>query len=296
MAPPGMPKTTSTPTASSDRTSDWAPVTRIGVPAGGAGLGAAGLAVPPAGLPAERERARDVALVIVLPRSYTWCSRSWCLLGVLWSSRSVCSGRRRMKKPPPTTRSDEGPRVDAARFTRYASTRGRITRLLSFCTPPTYPVTLRSVNSARRSSRMARRRGAPATPPTGPGTAPGTIHQVSEKSEPQPSTPERPPVKEATFRMPRVAVVAAFLAMVSATPFAWSSWWLATVYLLPIGFAVWVLRTQTTVDATGLTARTVFGSRFIGWGELTGLSVVSDAKVFAVLADKEQVRLPGVRA
>lgn len=143
---------------------------------------------------------------------------------------------------------------------------------------------------------MARRRGAPATPPTGPGTAPGTIHQVSEKSEPQPSTPERPPVKEATFRMPRVAVVAAFLAMVSATPFAWSSWWLATVYLLPIGFAVWVLRTQTTVDATGLTARTVFGSRFIGWGELTGLSVVSDAKVFAVLADKEQVRLPGVRA
>src|ERR1041384_8671497 len=34
-----MPKTTSQPTASSERTSDWAPVTRIGAPVGGAGLG-----------------------------------------------------------------------------------------------------------------------------------------------------------------------------------------------------------------------------------------------------------------
>ncbi|GAA2779142.1 hypothetical protein GCM10010470_10940 [Saccharopolyspora taberi] len=37
--PPGMPKTTSQPTASSERTSDCAPVTFTGAPPGGAGLG-----------------------------------------------------------------------------------------------------------------------------------------------------------------------------------------------------------------------------------------------------------------
>ncbi|GAA1273773.1 hypothetical protein GCM10009634_16040 [Saccharothrix xinjiangensis] len=37
--PPGMPKTTSQPTASRERTSDWAPVTRTGAPLGGAGFG-----------------------------------------------------------------------------------------------------------------------------------------------------------------------------------------------------------------------------------------------------------------
>ncbi|GAA2822935.1 hypothetical protein GCM10010452_58980 [Crossiella cryophila] len=41
MAPPGMPKTISQPTDSSERTSDCAPVTRTGAPAGGVGRGLA---------------------------------------------------------------------------------------------------------------------------------------------------------------------------------------------------------------------------------------------------------------
>lgn len=94
--------------------------------------------------------------------------------------------------------------------------------------------------------------------------------------------------------MPRTAVVAAVLAMISGTPFAWSSWWLATVYLLPLGFIVWVLRTQTTVDADGITARTVFGKRTVPWTELTRLSITSRAKVRAVAGDAV-VALPGVR-
>src|SRR3954470_15117751 len=59
MVPPGMPKTTSQPTASSDRTSDCAPVTRTGAPDGGAGLGR----LPGVGAPGLAA-GRDVALVI----------------------------------------------------------------------------------------------------------------------------------------------------------------------------------------------------------------------------------------
>src|SRR5256885_7523425 len=39
IVPPGMPNTTLHPTASSERTSDCAPVTRTGAPLGAAGLG-----------------------------------------------------------------------------------------------------------------------------------------------------------------------------------------------------------------------------------------------------------------
>lgn len=116
---------------------------------------------------------------------------------------------------------------------------------------------------------------------------------TSEKTEQKPAA-SRPPVKQAVFRMPRTAIVAAVLAMISGTPFAWSSWWLATVYLLPIGFIVWVARNQTTVDADGLTARTTFGKRVIRWDELAGLAI-SGAKVRAALPGDVQVTLPGVR-
>src|SRR5439155_20688135 len=58
MVPPGIPNTTSTPTASSERTSDCAPVTRTGAPAGGPGLGRGG------GAGVGLGACRDVALVI----------------------------------------------------------------------------------------------------------------------------------------------------------------------------------------------------------------------------------------
>lgn len=103
-----------------------------------------------------------------------------------------------------------------------------------------------------------------------------------------------PGVKQATFRMPRVAVVAAVIAMISGTPFAWSSWWLATVYLLPLGFIFWVLRNQTVVDTKGLTARSTFRTTVVGWDELKGLGI-KRAKVRAVRKDDSVVPLPGVR-
>src|SRR6266540_3535894 len=105
-----MPNTTSTPTASSERTSDWAPVTRTGVPAGGVGFGRAG--VPGRGGPgvAAAGAGRDVALVIgSLP-----CG-------------SRCSAFEQQKTLVDRCRSYEGRAFDAARLpqrrTRLGSTR-----------------------------------------------------------------------------------------------------------------------------------------------------------------------------
>src|SRR4051794_28438637 len=65
IVPPGMPNTTSAPTASSERTSDCAPVTRTGVPVGGAGFGRGGGAGVGAGpWDAATGFGREVALVI----------------------------------------------------------------------------------------------------------------------------------------------------------------------------------------------------------------------------------------
>lgn len=116
---------------------------------------------------------------------------------------------------------------------------------------------------------------------------------TSEKTEQKPAA-SRPPGQRAILRMPRTAIVAAVLAMVGGTPFAGASWWLATLYLLPIGFIVWVARNQTTVDADGLTARTTFGKRVIRWDDLAGLAI-SGGKVSAALPGDVRVTLPGVR-
>jgi hypothetical protein len=118
---------------------------------------------------------------------------------------------------------------------------------------------------------------------------------VSNKQSVDDPQQARPPAKQATFRMPRTAIVAAVIAMISGTPFAWSSPYLATVYLVPIGFIVWMLRNQTTVDEDGLAARSTFGTKVIRWDELKGLALTGRAKVRAVLADEPKVALPGVR-
>lgn len=98
------------------------------------------------------------------------------------------------------------------------------------------------------------------------------------------------------FRVQRTAILAALLAMVCATPFAFGAPGLGVIYLLPIGFIVWVLRTSTVADAEGLTVRTVLGRRFIPWAALKGLTITGRSTVRAVLADGGEISLPSVRA
>lgn len=112
-------------------------------------------------------------------------------------------------------------------------------------------------------------------------------------SEPTSDIPARP--ERAIFKMPATAILAALFAMLCATPFAWSGPLFLTVYLLPIGFIVWVVRSRTSADVEGLTVRRVFGARFLPWSELKGLSITERSKVRAVLADDGIIALLFVR-
>jgi hypothetical protein len=97
------------------------------------------------------------------------------------------------------------------------------------------------------------------------------------------------------FRVPAIAVLAALLLAMCATPFAVGAPGLFAIYLVPIAIIVWVLRTRTTADADGLDVRHVFGHRSLPWSSLKGLRLTKRSGVRAVLRDDTEVTLPSVR-
>ncbi|MBM7772749.1 hypothetical protein JOD54_002953 [Actinokineospora baliensis] len=97
------------------------------------------------------------------------------------------------------------------------------------------------------------------------------------------------------FRIPGVAVLAALLFAVCATPFAFAAPGLFLVYVIPIAVVVWVLRVRTVADADGLVVREVVSSRPLPWNLLKGLRLSERGKVSAVLFDDTEVALPQVR-
>jgi hypothetical protein len=103
-------------------------------------------------------------------------------------------------------------------------------------------------------------------------------------------------VEKLVFRIPAVALLAAGLTAVCATPFAFAAPGLQAVYLLPVGFAYWVVRNRTTVDSEKLVARGTFGKRVVAWNDVKAIKVAPKGWLSAVLADDSLVRLPAVRA
>jgi len=106
----------------------------------------------------------------------------------------------------------------------------------------------------------------------------------------EPQLPER-----LVFRTPAVAVLAALLLALCATPFAVGAPGFFLIYLVPLGIVVWVLRTRTTADADGLTVRRLFTSRRFPWASLKGLRLTKRAGVRAVPAEGREIPLPAVR-
>ncbi|WP_143073421.1 PH domain-containing protein [Actinokineospora terrae] len=97
------------------------------------------------------------------------------------------------------------------------------------------------------------------------------------------------------FRVPGIAVLAALLFAICATPFAFAAPGLVAVYVIPIALVVWVLRVRTTADAEGLVVREVVSSRPLPWKLLKGLRLNAAGRVSAVLHDDTEVALPQVR-
>ncbi|WP_436501843.1 PH domain-containing protein [Actinokineospora sp. HUAS TT18] len=97
------------------------------------------------------------------------------------------------------------------------------------------------------------------------------------------------------FRIPGVAILAALLLAVCATPVVFAGPVFALLLVIPVAIIVWVIRVRTTADADGLVVRRLFGRVALPWDSLKGLRLTKRAGVRAVRSDDTEVGLPSVR-
>ncbi|KJK51235.1 hypothetical protein UK23_07635 [Lentzea aerocolonigenes] len=102
-------------------------------------------------------------------------------------------------------------------------------------------------------------------------------------------------VKKLVFRIPATALLAAGLIAICVTPVAWAIPGLQALYVIPLGYAWWVVRNRTTVTEESLVARGVFGSTTVRWDEVKSIRLVQKGWLKAVKTDDSEVTLPAVR-
>jgi hypothetical protein len=119
----------------------------------------------------------------------------------------------------------------------------------------------------------------------------------SSDSEPREVEPESPPgvPERLVFRTPGSALLAAALAAVCAVPFAFAAPGLVAIFVVPLAYAVWVVRVRTVADTQGLTVRRLVGGDTLPWSSLSGLRLTQRGAVRAVRTDGTEVALPSVR-
>ncbi|GGM80165.1 hypothetical protein GCM10011609_15040 [Lentzea pudingi] len=102
-------------------------------------------------------------------------------------------------------------------------------------------------------------------------------------------------MKKLVFRIPATALLAAGLIAICVTPVAWLAPGLQALYVLPLGYAYWVLRNRTTVTEETIVARGVFGTTTLSWSEVKSIRLVQKGWLRAVREDASEVTLPAVR-
>ncbi|RDI32896.1 PH domain-containing protein [Lentzea flaviverrucosa] len=102
-------------------------------------------------------------------------------------------------------------------------------------------------------------------------------------------------MKKLVFRIPATALLAAGLIAICVTPVAWLAPGLQALYVLPLGYAYWVLRNRTTVTEEQIVARGVFGTTTIPWTEVKYIRLIQKGWLRAVKEDASEVTLPAVR-
>lgn len=132
--------------------------------------------------------------------------------------------------------------------------------------------------------------------PAGRGPRAAGHHQWVPETVPATTPPARPaPPRRLVLRVPGSALVGVFFLVLCESAVAFAAPWLTTLYLIPLGLAVWIVRTRTVVDAEQLVVRTVLGRRVLPWTDVASLRVREGKWVRAVLADGSEVVLPTVR-
>ena len=110
------------------------------------------------------------------------------------------------------------------------------------------------------------------------------------------SEPASPSVQRVIFRVPTTGLLPLGLLAICETPVVASAGSVfALLYLIPIVFAVWILRTRTVVDSEQLRTRSLFGARTLAWADIRSLKLPRRGWVNAVLDSDELAPLPGVR-
>lgn len=99
-----------------------------------------------------------------------------------------------------------------------------------------------------------------------------------------------------TFRWPLTALMGVFGLIVCMTPVAFGIPGLQVMYLVPLGVAIWLVRTRTVVGPDSVVAYRVVGSQRVSWSDLQSLRMDERSRVWAVLCGGEEVKLPAVRA
>jgi hypothetical protein len=123
---------------------------------------------------------------------------------------------------------------------------------------------------------------------------------VNAAAEPQP----------AVFRLPRTAYLIVLFVALGTIPIAFTAagygrdssgglvgppaviGWQTALLVVPVLAAVFIARTATFVDTTGVRVRAAFGSRQLRWDDIRGLSIDGN-DVYAIVAGGA-VRLPCV--
>ncbi len=96
----------------------------------------------------------------------------------------------------------------------------------------------------------------------------------------------------AVFRLSRVAYLVVLFLVFGVTAVVQYPIF-AVLYVIPLAAIVFIARTATIVDASGITVRALAGQVRLPWAEVRGLSVTG-RNVYAV-TDHGSVRLPCVR-
>jgi hypothetical protein len=97
------------------------------------------------------------------------------------------------------------------------------------------------------------------------------------------------------IRLGRTALLPVVLLLICVLPVAAAVPWGPVVLLLPLAAAAYVLRAGVDVDESGITARSVVGSRRVPWEELSGIRVGARRGLWLVTTTGTEVALPVLR-
>ncbi|QGK71104.1 hypothetical protein GIY23_17675 [Allosaccharopolyspora coralli] len=125
--------------------------------------------------------------------------------------------------------------------------------------------------------------------------APAAATAIGNKATAEYETAVRRLPDKLTFRITGASLIAVIIVTVCMSPLALSSWWLALLFLVPIGMAVWVLRVRTVVTPESVAACSLTRTTTVRWDDVKSLRLDERRWVRLVLASGREVTLPAVR-